>query len=247
MTTPTKNATIWYSINGGDYKKYTTSIMQTDACTISVYCTANGLIDSPVMTYEFPFYVNKNTWKLISVDSQQGGNEARYAYDNNPSTFWHTEWGANEPRCPHTIVIDMAQTYNVKAVTYLSRQDGNQNGMVKDYEVYLSQDKDNWGGPAVTGQFKNTTSLQTATLNSPVEARYLKFVAKSEVNGNAWTSAAEIDIEVEPVATAIDQPQVSQPSHPSLPTSHLYDLQGRQQPASHKGLSISNGKKFITK
>ena len=198
MTTPTKGATIWYSIDGGAYQKYTTLLRHDDACTVSAYCSAEGLLDSPVTTFEFPLFVDKSKWQLVSVDSQQGGNEARLAFDSKPSTFWHTQWGAVEPKCPHTIVIDMVTTYNVKAVTYLARQDGNQNGMVKAYEIYLSLDGNTWGQAAATGELVNTTSLQTITLKSMVAARYLKFVAKSEINGNAWTSAAEIGIEAEP-------------------------------------------------
>ena len=247
MSTATKNATIWYSINGGDYKKYTTAFVQNDACTINVYCTADGMIDSQVTTYEFPFYVNKSAWKVVSYDSQHGGNEARLAIDGNTSTFWHTEWGTNEPRCPHTIVIDMAQTYQVKAVTYLSRQDGNQNGMVKDYEIYLSEDKDNWGQAAVKGQFKNTTSLQTATLQTPVIARYLKLVAKSEINGNAWTSAAEIGIEAEAYANAINDPRPTPNPSPREGSMEgpTYDLLGRRHAGLHKGITINNGKIVI--
>ena len=198
MTTPTKGATIWYSIDGGAYQQYTTLLRHDDACTVSAYCSAEGLLDSPVTTFEFPLFVDKSKWKLVSVDSQQGGNEARLAFDSKPSTFWHTQWGSVEPRCPHTIVIDMVTTYNVKAVTYLSRQDGNQNGMVKAYEVYLSLDGNTWGQAVATGELVNTTSQQTITLKAMVAARYLKFVAKSEINGNAWTSAAEIGIDAEP-------------------------------------------------
>ncbi len=241
LTTPTKNGTIYYSIDGGAYQKYTAPILHNDACTISVYCSANGMLDSPETTYELPLFINKSTWKLVSVDSQQGGNEARLAFDGNTSTFWHTEWGANEPRCPHTIVIDMVETYQVKAVTYLARQDGNQNGMVKAYEIYLSTDGSTWGQPVATGELKNTTALQTVDLKSPVPGRYLKFVAKSEMNGNAWTSAAEIGIEAEADLTSGLKTFAVPQAHPE----GTFDLQGRKQKGSHKGLTISNGKKLI--
>ena len=79
-------------------------------------------------------------------------------------------------------------------------------------------------------------------LKAPTPARYLKFVAKSEVNGNAWTSAAEIGIEAASDVTAIS------PLHngKTLDT-HLYDLQGRlvthTQP---KGIYIRNGQKILS-
>ena len=246
MSTPTKGATIYYSIDGGNYQKYTTALTQNEACTISAYCTAEGLMDSPLMTYDFELYINKSAWKLVSVDSQHGGNEARLAFDGNTSTFWHTEWGSVEPRCPHTLVVDMAKEYKVTAFTYLSRQDGNQNGMVKSFELYLSMDGETWGSPVVTGQFKNTTSQQVATLSTPTAGRYLKFVAKSEINGNAWTSAAEIGIQAESDATAIGQVESTRP------TDHndvVYDLHGRRMngplAAQARGIYLTNGRKVL--
>ena len=244
MSTPTNGATIWYSIDGGDYNRYTTSFLHNDACTITAYCTADGLMDSPRMTYGFALFVNKTAWKLVSVDSDHSGNEARLAFDGKNDTFWHTEYWGSEPTCPHTIVIDMVKIYKVTAMTYLARQDGNQNGMVKAYEVYLSTDGQTWGQAAASGEFKNTTAVQTATLKTPVAARYLKFVAKSEINGNPWTSAAEIGIEAEADITTVG----------SLPADNaasaiVYDLQGRRLSASiqtlPRGLYITGGRKIL--
>ena len=212
-----------------------------DACTITAYCTADGMMASPVMSYDFDVYVNKSAWTVKSVDSYQGGNEARLAIDGNTSTFWHTAWGTNEPRHPHTIVIDMAKTYTVKAFTYLSRQDGNQNGMVKAYEFYLSTDGTTWGSPVASGEFKNTTAEQVATLSTPKAGRYFKLVAKSEINGNAWTSAAEIGIKAQADATAILSP-LSVDNSAAVAT---YNLHGQRVSPSHKGICISNGTKII--
>ena len=246
MTTPTKGATIWYSIDGSDYQKYTTTILNNAACTVSAYCSADGLIDSPMMTYSFPLFVNKTAWRLVSADSQHSGNEATKAFDGKNDTFWHTEWGAVEPPCPHTIIIDMIKIYKVTAITYLSRQDGNQNGMVKAYDVYLSTDGSSWGTPAVSGEFKNTTALQVATLRTAKAARYLKFVAKSEINGNAWTSAAEIGIEAEADITSVDP--VSDNREAFLIHS-VYTLDGRRLAGkpTQKGLYISGGHIFAIK
>ena len=246
MSTTTKNATIWYSINGGEYQKYSTYVTCNDACTVTAYCTANGLMASPVMSYDFDVYVNKSTWTVKSADSYQGGNEAKYAIDGNTGTFWHTAWGANEPRHPHTIVIDMAKTYTVKAFTYLSRQDGNQNGMVKAYEFYLSTDGTTWGSPVASGEFKNTTAEQVATLSTPKAGRYFKLVAKSEINGNAWTSAAEIGIKAQADVTAVSTPQRSARGSAST----AYNLSGQRvslsRQASHKDVVIrEDGTKIV--
>lgn len=244
MTTTTKNATIYYSIDGGEYQKYTGTVLHNDACSVEAYCTADGLMDSPKMTYAFPLYLSKSGWKVVSYDSQHGGNEAKLAIDGKNNTFWHTEWGSNETKCPHTLVVDMSKIYEVTAFTYLARQDGNSNGMVKQYEVYLSLDGKTWGTAVATGEFKNTTALQTAKLSKATAGRYLKFVAKSEINGNAWTSAAEVGIEATGDITAITPVSVK----PLAKNDSYYDLQGRLYAVDFQslpsGLYINNGRKI---
>ena len=243
MTTPTSNSTIYYSIDGGEYKKYTSPVVHNDACTVTAYSTSSGLMDSPKMSYEFPLYISNSGWTLVSADSYQGGNEARLAFDGNTSTFWHTAWGASETSHPHTIIVDMKKIYDVTAFTYLGRQDGNQNGMVKGYAVYLSVDGNNWGTAVASGEFKNTTALQVAKLSKATPGRYLKFVATSEINGKAWASAAEISIEADRIITSIDPPSAMT----SDKASAYYDLQGRRHTGDLQslpnGIYIKKGKK----
>jgi beta-galactosidase len=245
MTTPTKGATIWYSINGGEYKKYTAPILNNDACTVSAYCDGEGLFPSPTLVYDFALFINKSTWRLVSADSQHSGNEAKMAFDGKNDTFWHTEYWGTEPVCPHTLVIDMVRTYQVTAVTYLARQDGSQNGMVKAFEIYLSTDGKTWGSAVASGELKNTTSLQVIKLKEPTAARYLKFVAKSEINGKAWTSAAEIGIEALADVTAIGVPPEFKNKH----SQAVYDLAGRRQSEKYVPLSgsvlVSGGRKYL--
>ena len=249
MTTPTTGATIYYSIDGGEYQKYTSTLLHDDPCTIKAYCAAEGMMDSPMMSYNFDLFINKSVWKLISADSQHSGNEARLAFDNNLSTFWHTEYWGTEPACPHTLVVDMVNTYMVTAFTYNGRTDGNQNGMIKAYEVYLSLDGKEWGSPVAKGEFKNTTAMQVATLKTPTLGRYLKLVALSEINGNKWTSAAEIGIRAASNNTQVE----TITSRPVQTATGIYDLQGRKladDASLHstlpKGIYIRNGKKVVS-
>ena len=248
MTTPTTGASIYYSIDGGEYQEYSSALRHYDSCSIKAYCTADGMMDSPMMSYNFDLFINKNVWKLVSVDSQHTDNEARLAFDNDLSTFWHTEYWGTEPACPHTLVVDMVNTYMVTAFTYNGRTDGNQNGMVKSYEVYLSLDGQEWGNPVAKGEFKNTTAMQVASLNTPTLGRYLKFVALSEINGNKWTSAAEIGIRASSDNTKVE----AFSGNPVQSATGIYDLQGRKlrNDASFyttlpKGIYITNGKKIV--
>jgi len=198
----TKSSTIHYSLDGGEtYKKYTSPFALNNGGTVTCYATLDGCFDGAVQTYEFGMYINKSAWKVVSYDSQHSGNEASKAIDGNTGTFWHTEYSGKEPECPHEIVVDMAKAYLVTAISYTARNDGTSNGMVGQYEFYLSNDAAKWGAPVATGTFKNATGPQTVTLSNPVEGRYLKMIAKSEVNGKAWSSCAELDIEAKEVVS----------------------------------------------
>ena len=241
MTTATPEATIYYRIDDGEWQEYTAAFAYTGACNIKTYCTSEGLMKSPVMSYDFDLFINKSVWRLVSVDSQHGGNEATKAFDNNTSTFWHTEYSGSEPTCPHTLVVDMRKIYEVTAFTYTARTDGSQNGMVKAYEVYLSLDGETWGSPVASGEFKNTTAMQIAKLSKPTTGRYLKFVAKSEINGKAWTSASEIGIQATADVTAIEEVR----DEAVLSNDLYYTLQGVPTSAPTRGVYVHRGKKIL--
>jgi hypothetical protein len=74
----------------------------------------------------------------------------------------------------------------------------------------------------------------------------LKFVAKSEINGNAWTSCAELSIEVASGSTGIDA-NCQKP----IANSQYYDLQGRRHDVASQslpqGMYIVSGRKVVVK
>ena len=92
---------------------------------------------------------------------------------------------------------------------------------------------------------KNTTALQVATLKTPTPGRYLKLVAKSEINNNAWTSAAEIGIQAESDISGI----INMPSATNAQPTAYYDMQGRRMTGHTAnwphGIYIYNGRKVI--
>lgn len=65
--------------------------------------------------------------------------------------------------------------------------------MVADYQFYASSDKTNWGTAVATGTFNADTSAQRVMFTRKT-GRYIRFVALSEVGGNAWTSVAELRV-----------------------------------------------------
>ena len=247
MKTATQGASIFYSIDGGKYQPYSTSVSLPNGGTITAYCTADGYFKSPVSSYQFQMYINRSTWKIYSVSSQEGGNPASNAIDNNPSTFWHTQYSGSTPRHPHTIVIDMAKNYLVTAVLYTARTDGNENGMIREYEIYISKTVSDFGSAVAKGSFSKTTAQQEVVLKKPVEGRYLKLVALSEVNNNAWASASEISI----TAKSNEAQAINDITNDLPGMDVIYDLTGKKYTAEQlpllSGIYIQNGKKYLVR
>ena len=139
-----------------------------------------------------PGELPKNEWSLIYADSEEPNDPglAVMSFDGDPSTIWHTRWTTGDVPYPHEIQIALGAEYKISRFTYLTRQDG-ENGRIKEYQLFISEDSLNWGVPVKTGQFINTSAPQTIVLDTPVIGKYFRLLALSEVNGNPWASAAE--------------------------------------------------------
>ena len=118
--------------------------------------------------------------------------EPAHAIDGDPGTYWHSRWSPATPG-PHFLVIDTGKLARIAGLTYVGREDGD-NGRIKEYEVFLSADGQNWGQPVAKGQFHNNSDEQRVTWPQPASARYVKLVAVSEVHGRDIASAAELDL-----------------------------------------------------
>ena len=161
---------------------------------IQAVASGPGLISGAVFEESFRLLVDRSKWRVVFADSEHPGEgKAVHAIDGDPDTYWHTQWGPGEPKHPHEIRIDLGEILELEGITYLPRQ-GSRNGRVAGYEVHVSPDNKTWNGPVHQGVFPDTARLQKVLFAKPVRARYLRLVAKSEVRGRAWTSAAEIGV-----------------------------------------------------
>ncbi|MGJ8641664.1 MAG: discoidin domain-containing protein [Opitutaceae bacterium] len=124
-----------------------------------------------------PMLLKKDDWKVISFDSEASGYEARLAIDNDPKTFWHTQFEPTEPPFPHELVVDMGAESILYSFEYLPRQ-GSSHPRIKDFELYLVADGKTSDEPILTGTFKDFEDLQSFPLNK-VKARYFKLIGLS--------------------------------------------------------------------
>ncbi len=110
--------------------------------------------------------------------------------NNDPFTIWHTPWRGQNPRPPHYIIIDLGEEYKVSQMLYTTRSDGN-NGNIKGYKLYISNDKTKWETPVSQGEMPEGSGTHTVEFPETV-GRYVKLVATSEIYNRAWTSIAEL-------------------------------------------------------
>jgi len=166
----------------------------SDGGTVKARAFAPGWIESPVAVREFGLCMRRTAWKVVFADSEHPGEGAAvHAIDGDPATYWHTRWGAGEEAHPHELQVDLGESYELTGFTCLPRQ-GQANGRIRDFAFYVSDDAGNWGEPVASGRFDNSAQTQTVLFEKAIESRYIRIVAVSEVNGNAWTSVAEIDV-----------------------------------------------------
>jgi alpha-L-fucosidase len=148
------------------------------------------------------FGVAKKKWRVADVDSEEATmTPAAHAIDGDPKTIWATAWKTEKPGHPHHLTIDLGETIELAAFTYLTRQDGNGDGLVQEYEVYVSTDGTRWGDPVAKGSFANIENNpveQVVLFEQPAAARcFVKFVSLSAVGEKPFAVAAEIGVRIE--------------------------------------------------
>lgn len=132
--------------------------------------------------------------RAIKASSEETGHEAAAAFDMDPNTFWHTAWTPEPAKHPHELKLTFTEPRSFNGITLLFRQDGNRNGWIKDFEVYVSDDGKSWGQPAAKGTLDRDAKLKTIQFEKPVTARFLRFVALAGFGKDNYASLAEVSL-----------------------------------------------------
>jgi galactose oxidase len=129
-----------------------------------------------------------------TADSYQDVHVPDNVLDGDPATMWHTEWTPIEAPLPHMITIDMQAVINdVDSLYYIPRQDGNSNGNIGSYQVFVSVDGTTFN--QVTSGTWPDDATQKAAFFVPTSARYIRLMGVTEAgNPGPWSSAAEINV-----------------------------------------------------
>lgn len=80
-------------------------------------------------------------WTVAYVDSEERDREdgsAENAIDGQTASFWHTEWGNDQPDYPHRLVLDLGKSQTIAGFRYVPRPGGDDvGGRIKDYRIYV--------------------------------------------------------------------------------------------------------------
>src|ERR1035441_5104004 len=119
---------------------------------------ASSTNNTPSSTPEPSAVTNKVTLKVLKADSEE-----KTAVDGNTNTIWHTQWQDASPQHPHEIIIELSEPATIKGFTYLPRQGDSENGMIKDFEFFVSDDGKEFGEPVKKDAFASGKDKKTIT------------------------------------------------------------------------------------
>lgn len=126
--------------------------------------------------------ISRENWQVIYVDGQVSGNEGNKVIDGDYRTYWDSGTSGSSTH-PHEIQIDLGSSQNITGLRCSPRNDGFFIGSVLDYEVYVSNDLNNWGDAVKNGTWPYGTSDRDAVFATK-EGRYVRFISKSSKKGN---------------------------------------------------------------
>jgi len=136
----------------------------------------------------------KADWAVIASSSQEGADAAR-AFDGDPSTDWHTRFGAVESGPPHWIGMEFSSPRKLEGMRYVPRQGGFTNGVAKDYRFEIRKPGKAWEVMArgvTPNEVPEGRMPLVLTLPSPTEVEAFRFVIESDWSGGGFGTAGEV-------------------------------------------------------
>ncbi|MFP6875128.1 MAG: PQQ-binding-like beta-propeller repeat protein [Verrucomicrobiales bacterium] len=99
--------------------------------------------------------LDRSAWKVHFTDSFEPNTtydtRPECAIDGNRTTWWHSQWLNGIPNHPHELQFNLGKTSTFQSFRYLPAVIVNNNGLIGEYELYTSNDGENWGTSVVAG------------------------------------------------------------------------------------------------
>jgi alpha-L-fucosidase len=168
-------------------KNYTNPVTTDGKVQVAAIAYDPGSGKSSPVTNE-KFEIARTNWKLIGT----GNEKASTLLDGDPSTSWHQ---SKDKKLPVDLIIDLGKEEMLTGFRYLPDQNIWNPGIISHYEFYISNDNAEWK-LADAGEFSNIKNnpLWQSKSFSPAKARYIKFRALRNIDGNNEIGYAELDV-----------------------------------------------------
>ena len=113
----------------------------------------------------------------VSVSSFQKGMGKERMQDGSHRTFWHTRFKPSLAEPPHYVILENPNGNRIEGLNYATWSGGNGNGQIEAYEIYHSEDGENWGDPIHTGRLEiRLANEQPIHFREASTKPYLKFL-----------------------------------------------------------------------
>jgi alpha-L-fucosidase len=148
----------------------------------------------------FRFGPAKAGWKAVASSEESDIHGASKAIDGDPATFWHSRWSEPAPGHPHRLEVDLGGRFRLAGISYLPRQDRRvPDSMIERGRIEVSLDGRSWeaAGDFEFGNLLNDPGERRFRFPEAREARCVRLVSTSGVEGKPYAGAAEFGVMLE--------------------------------------------------
>ena len=153
----------------GDYYEVTVKPVKTRYVRLTSLAEINGREWASISELQVAGADGQNLpregWSATASNSEtqaEYDTGPRCVIDGDPVTWWHSKWKDGDAPLPHSVTIDMKEEQIISAVRYLPAEIVNNNGTIREYELHVSNDGQNWGSPVAKGFMVNETRVDHA-------------------------------------------------------------------------------------
>ena len=153
-----------------------------------------------------------------------GEGPAEYAIDNDENTKWHTEWEPADGAgyADHWLQLELDDVYYISGFKYLPRQDSGVNGDISKYQIFVSEDGEEWT-LAAEGEFDAGRDWKEISFDEQL-AKYVR-LQSVEANSNQpnkqFSSAAEVRV-IAAVAGETEPTPIPTPTPEPIPVTEVF-------------------------
>lgn len=129
----------------------------------------------------FDSSTDEQALKIKFASTVHGNKVAERAIDGSAYSFWMTKKGKGI-NYPHEIHFELPKPVVVKGFRYTPRQDFETEGLIKKYELYVTDHAFHWYTAVHNGEFKTGRKTQVVMFDKPKAGRNIRLVALEGMN-----------------------------------------------------------------